>query len=84
MLNTFDSRKFKKYWFETGTPSFLAKMMKETSYDVTRLSGDEVGSTLLFSDVDSAFDNPVPFLYQSGYLTIKDYDRCRGLHAETG
>ena len=74
VLNTFDSLKFKEYWFETGTPSFLVKMMKETSYDVTRLSGDEVGSTLL-TDVNSAFANPVPFLYQSGYLTIKDYDK---------
>ncbi len=74
VLNTFDSLKFKEYWFETGTPSFLVKMMKETSYDVTRLSGDEVGSTLL-TDVDSAFANPVPFLYQAGYLTIKDYDK---------
>lgn len=74
VLNTFDSGEFKEYWFETGTPSFLVKMMKETSYDVTRLSGDEVGSTLL-TDVDSAFANPVPFLYQAGYLTIKDYDK---------
>ena len=74
VLNTFDAGEFKEYWFETGTPSFLVKMMKETSYDVTRLSGDEVGSTLL-TDVDSAFANPVPFLYQAGYLTIKDYDK---------
>ena len=74
VLNTFDSLKFREYWFETGTPSFLVKMMKETSYDVTRLSGDEVGSTLL-TDVESAFSNPIPFLYQAGYLTIKDYDK---------
>ncbi len=79
LLNTFDSGEFKEYWFETGTPSFLVKMMKETSYDVTRLSGDEVGSTLL-TNVDSAFANPVPFLYQSGYLTIKDYDKEYNLY----
>ena len=74
LLNTLDSKRFREYWFETGTPSFLVKMMKETSYDVTRLSGDEVGSSLL-TNVDSAFANPVPFLYQAGYLTIKDYDK---------
>lgn len=79
LLNTFDSGEFKEYWFETGTPSFLVKMMKETSYDVTRLSGDEVGSTLL-TNVDSAFANPVPFLYQAGYLTIKDYDEEYNLY----
>ena len=73
LLNTFDSLKFREYWFETGTPSFLVKVMRRTSYDVTRLSGDLVGSSLL-TDVNTAFLNPVPLLYQSGYLTIKGYD----------
>lgn len=74
LLNTFDSKEFREYWFETGTPSFLVRLMKQTSYDVRRLSDDEVGSTLL-TDVNSAFANPVPLLYQSGYLTIKGYDK---------
>lgn len=73
LLNTFDSLRFNEYWFETGTPSFLIKIMKETSYDVTRLSSDRVGSSLL-TGVNTAFLNPVPLLYQSGYLTIKGYD----------
>ena len=73
LLNTFDSLKFREYWFETGTPSFLVKVMRRTSYDVTRLSGDLVGSSLL-TDVNTALLNPVPLLYQSGYLTIKGYD----------
>ena len=73
LLNTFDSLKFKEYWFETGTPSFLVKVMRRTSYDVTRLSSDLVGSSLL-RDVNTAFLNPVPLLYQSGYLTIKGFD----------
>jgi len=73
LLNTFDVKEFKEYWFETGTPSFLVKVMRKTSYDVTRLSGDLVGSSLL-TDVNTAFLNPVPLLYQSGYLTIKGFD----------
>lgn len=73
LLNTFDALKFKEYWFETGTPSFLVEVMRRTSYDVTRLSSDQVGSSLL-TDVNTAFLNPVPLLYQSGYLTIKGYD----------
>lgn len=73
LLNTFDSLKFREYWFETGTPSFLVKVMRETSYDVTRLSEQEADSTLL-TDISSVFLNPVPLLYQSGYLTIKGYD----------
>jgi len=73
LLNTFDSLKFKEYWFETGTPSFLVKVMKNTSYDITSLSEQEADSSLL-TDISSAFLNPVPLLYQSGYLTIKGYD----------
>ena len=73
LLNTFDSMKFKEYWFETGTPSFLVKVMKNTSYDITSLSEQEADSSLL-TDLDTVFLNPVPLLYQSGYLTIKGYD----------
>ena len=73
LLSTFKAKEFKEYWFETGTPSFLVKVMRKTSYDVTRLSSDLVGSSLL-SDVNTAFLNPVPLLYQSGYLTIKGFD----------
>ena len=73
LLNTFDSLKFKEYWFETGTPSFLVKVMKDTSYDITSLSEQEADSSLL-TDIGSALLNPVPLLYQSGYLTIKGYD----------
>lgn len=73
LLNTFDSLKFREYWFETGTPSFLVKVMRETSYDITSLSDQEADSSLL-TDISSVFLNPVPLLYQSGYLTIKDFD----------
>ena len=73
LLNTFDCLKFREYWFETGTPSFLVKVMRESSYDITGLSDQEADSTLL-ADINSAFLNPVPLLYQSGYLTIKGYD----------
>lgn len=73
LLNTFKIKEFREYWFETGTPSFLVKVMRKTSYDVTRLSCDLVGASLL-TDVNTAFLNPVPLLYQSGYLTIKGFD----------
>ena len=73
LLNTFNVKEFKEYWFETGTPSFLVKVMKNTSYDITSLSEQEADSSLL-TDLDTVFLNPVPLLYQSGYLTIKGYD----------
>lgn len=79
LLNTFDSLKFKEYWFETGTPTFLVQVMKETDYDVTRLSDEEIDAPTLM-DVDSAYHNPVPLLYQSGYLTIKGYEPELGMY----
>ena len=79
LLNTFDSLKFKEYWFETGTPSFLVKVMQETDYDVTSLSDQEIDAPSLM-DVDTVYHNPVPLLYQSGYLTIKGYEPEFGLY----
>ena len=73
LLNTFASDKFREYWFETGTPTFLVKIMQRTSYDITHLTDEEVDSSLL-STVNTAFENPIPLLYQSGYLSITGYD----------
>ena len=79
LLNTFDSLKFKEYWFETGTPTFLVKVMKETDFDVTSLSNPEIDAPSLM-DVDSVYHNPVPLLYQSGYLTIKGFEPEFGMY----
>ena len=79
LLNTFDSLRFKEYWVETGTPSFLVEVMKQTDYDVTSLASEQADSSLL-TDIDTAFRNPIPLLYQSGYLTIKDYNNTTGIY----
>ena len=79
LLNTFDSLKFKEYWFETGTPTFLVKVMQETDYDVRSLSDQEIDAPSLM-DVDTVYHNPVPLLYQAGYLTIKGYEPDLGLY----
>lgn len=79
LLNTFDSLKFKEYWVETGTPSFLVEVMRQTDYDVTSLASEQADSSLL-TDIDTAFHNPIPLLYQSGYLTIKDYNAVTGIY----
>ncbi|MBP3257264.1 MAG: AAA family ATPase, partial [Bacteroidales bacterium] len=62
LLNTFDSGEFKEYWFETGTPTFLVKVMQETDYDVRSLSDQEIDAPSLM-DVDTVYHNPVPLLY---------------------
>lgn len=73
VLNLFDQRDFNNYWFATGTPTFLVKMLQRTEFDVRRLvDGIEVSDATL-TTYQARDDDPVPMLYQSGYLTIKGY-----------
>ena len=76
LLNTFDKGVFNDYWFATGTPTFLVKLLKANDYDLRSLKGIRVSSRTLNS-VTESHTNPIPVLYQSGYLTIKAYDRDR-------
>jgi hypothetical protein len=73
LLNTFDNKKFRDYWFETGTPSFLVELLKHSDYDLNGLQEEQISADMLNS-IDSMSRNPIPVIYQSGYLTIKDYD----------
>jgi hypothetical protein len=73
LLNAFDANDFMNYWFETGTPSFLVSMLKQGSYRLEAVTSPGVDISAL-SSVDLMAKDPVPVLYQSGYLTIKDYD----------
>ena len=73
LLNTFDSLVFNDYWFATGTPSFLVKLLQQYDYELHDLKGIYVdGDTL--SSVDEEYNDPIPVLFQSGYLTISGYD----------
>ena len=73
LLNTFAKMEFGDYWFETGTPSYLVELLKHTHYDLYEMANTETDADTLNS-FDSASNNPIPVIYQSGYLTIKDYD----------
>ena len=79
LLNTFARRKFGDYWFETGRPSYLVELLKHTHYDLYEMANTETDVDVLNS-IDSASINPVPVIYQSGYLTIKDYDPEFGIY----
>lgn len=74
LLNTFAQRQFGSYWFETGTPTFLVELLKHCRYDLNRLT-QEMAMADSLNGIDSMEENPVPILYQSGYLTIKDFDQ---------
>ena len=73
LLRTLDSQAFKDYWFETGTPTILVEALRKTNYNLEELTQEEVTADLLGS-IDSIETNPLPLIYQSGYLTVKDYD----------
>ena len=73
LLNTFAKGVFNDYWFATGTPTFLVKLLQQNDYELHDLKGIYVdGDTL--SSVDEEYDDPIPVLFQSGYLTITGYD----------
>ncbi|MCD8290638.1 MAG: ATP-binding protein, partial [Prevotella sp.] len=73
LLNTLKSKEFDNYWYRTGTPSFLVKMLRKNDYNLKNLQLDRVPAKAL-SEVDSFKSSPIPLLYQSGYLTIKKYN----------
>ena len=73
LLNALDDKKFKDYWFETGTPTYLVNMLQVSGWDVSRLQNEEI-SVMHIKSIDMAPRNPIPLIYQSGYLTIKGYD----------
>ena len=75
ILNTFYARQFREYWFETGTPTLLVDVMKQTSFDVTTLSDQVIVSSDDLNGMQDIINRPVPLFFQTGYLTIKNYDR---------
>ena len=74
LLNALSFSRFGSYWFQTGTPTFLVELLKQSEYDLrTLIDGVEMKESA-FSEYRVAENNPIPLIYQSGYLTIKDYD----------
>ena len=75
LINAFSDKEFGAYWFESGTPTFLVKQLKEINFDVRRFADHTIyASAGQLKDYSGANSDPVPLLYQSGYLTIADYD----------
>ncbi len=72
-LHLFYHQRFANYWFETGTPTFLIKLIKEQKYDVTQLNNLELRE-MAFSTYDLENLAVIPLLFQTGYLTIKAYE----------
>jgi hypothetical protein len=73
LLNTFSSKEFGEYWFETGTPSFLVQYLKDVKYDLAGISKTGISKSKL-TGTNYAAPEPIALMYQSGYLTITGYD----------
>lgn len=79
LLSAMNNRKFNNYWFSTGTPTFLVNMMRKFHTDLTEIDG----SKAMQEDFDAPTENMhnvLPLFYQSGYLTIKDYNPRSGMY----
>lgn len=73
LLTALKNKEIGNFWFDTGTPTFLARKLRDSGADLLRLEREEVSSERMRS-IDLIADDPVPLLFQSGYLTIKGYD----------
>lgn len=78
VLNVFDGYKFSNYWFQTANPAFLVELLKKREYDLRTLIDGIETSVSSFTEYRVEANNPIPLIYQSGYLTIKDYDKRFG------
>ena len=73
VIKAFKYRKMGHYWFESGTPTFLIRLIKDEDFNLSSLDDIETTENQLTGLPDLSYDI-VPLLYQSGYLTIKRYD----------
>lgn len=79
LLHALKNSNYGSYWFSTGTPTYLVELLKEQNVDPKVLSGYEAAASELDS-MQVRVSNPIAVLYQSGYLTIKGYDRSVKLY----
>ncbi len=73
LLKALAQKKIEHYWFETGTPTFLVQLLKKSARPLGQLEGVTVQKSDL-TQINSFINNPLPIIYQSGYLTIAGYD----------
>ncbi len=76
LLNALEDQNFGMYWFETGTPTFLIERLKKSGFDAKEITkGNLYAKETIITDYCYDNPNPIPLFYQTGYLTIKGYDK---------
>ena len=74
LLNAFENLRMQDYWFRTGTPTYLVRLLQHFDENIDELTG-KYYMPEQFVDYRADVEKPLPMIFQSGYLTIKDYDR---------
>ena len=74
LLNAFDKQEIRNYWFTSGTPEYLVRLLSQSDENIEELLAADY-SPEAFADYKATVEMPLPMIYQSGYLTIKSYDR---------
>ena len=74
LLNAFDSGRIYDYWFKSGTPTYLIRLLAHSNENMNEITG-KYYSPEEFIDYKANVEQPLPMIYQSGYLTIKEFDR---------
>ena len=73
LLNAFSTGRISDYWFKSGTPTYLIRLLSHTNENMNEITG-KYYSAEEFIDYKANVEQPLPMIYQSGYLTIKDFD----------
>lgn len=73
LINAFFNNRIDDYWFRTGTPTYLQTLLRHNQEGINDLTG-KYYEPKMFIDYKADVEKPLPMIYQSGYLTIKDYD----------
>ena len=79
IINALDDKQFNSYWFSSATPTFLIELLQQKAMDMLQLE-DIWASESRFDVPTEKLTDPIPMLYQSGYLTIKSYDARRRMY----
>ena len=79
ILNAFSSQKVDDYWFRSGTPSYLVRLLNHTQQNMDELT-NRYYTTQQFIDYKADVEMPLPMIYQSGYLTVKDCNLRRNTY----
>lgn len=77
ILNALDQQEIRDYWFASGTPTYLIRLLNHNNEQINELAGHYYAPSS-FVDYKADVERPLPMIYQSGYLTIKEYDREMG------